>query len=291
MTDKIIRGIAREGRVRFFVTKTTELVETARKMHGTYPAASAALGRTLSVAAIMGSNLKNDDDKIMVEIRGDGPLGYILADANRKGEIRGLVSNPQTHAVNPNNGKLDVGGIIGNGSLRVTYKHNDVTTFSSQVELQTGELGEDFAYYYSQSEQIPSALSVGVLVNEDLSIESAGSILVQILPNAIEEDIVIIENLFSKLLPVSTLMKSHEANEVASSLFEDGEILDEQPLNYVCGCSREQMLGVLATLRIEELQELIEMDKGATLKCQYCDKSYSFTEEDLQKLMNQQIEG
>lgn len=286
MTDVILRGIAREGRVRFFVAKTTELVERARKIHDTYPAASAALGRTLSITAIMATNLKNDKDKLVVEIRGDGEIGYVLADARRNGEVRGLVANPHAHKVNETNGKLDVGGIVGQGSLSVTYKHEDVTTFSSQVELQTGEIAEDFAFYYAQSEQIPSALSVGVLVNEDLSIKSAGAILIQILPSATEEDIEVIESLLSKLPPVSSLMVSKEAQEVAESLFEDGEVLDSTPVNYTCSCSEDQMLSVLATLKSEELRELIELDNGAELSCQYCEKTYRFDAADLQKLID-----
>ena len=285
MTDVILRGIAREGRVRFFVAKTTDLVQEARRIHDTYPAASAALGRTLTITSIMATNQKNDDDKLVVEIRGDGELGYVLADANRNGEVRGLVANPHVHKVNESNGKLDVGGIIGEGSLRVTYKHNEVTTFSSQVELQSGEIGEDFAYYYAQSEQIPSALSVGVLVNEDLSIKSAGGILIQILPSATDEDIDVIETLLSKLPPVSALMVEKEAQEVAESLFEDGEILGSTPVKYTCKCSSEQMLSVLATLKVEELKELIELDNGAELACQYCDKTYHFSADDLNSLI------
>ena len=285
MSDLMIRGIAREGRVRFFVAKTTELVETARKMHDTYPAASAALGRTLSITTIMASNLKSDRDKLVVEIRGDGKLQYILADANRNGEVRGLVANPHVHQVNPATGKLDVGGIIGEGFLKVTYKHDDVTTFSSQVELQTGEIGDDFAYYYAQSEQIPSALSVGVLVNEDYSIKSAGAILIQILPEATEDDIVAIETLFAKLPPVSTIMIEHEAETVALGLFDDAQILEQQTINYVCGCSRDQMLSVLTTLKDEELEELISLDKGAQLKCQYCDKTYDFNDVELREII------
>lgn len=286
MTDLIYRGIAREGRVRFFVAKTTDLVERARQIHNTYPAASAALGRTLSITSIMATNQKNEDDKLLVEIRGDGEIGYILAEARSNGNIRGLVANPHVHKVNESNGKLDVGGVVGSGSLRVTYKHDDVTTFSSQVELQSGEIGDDFAYYYAQSEQIPSALSVGVLVNPDNTIMSAGGILIQILPSATEEDIEIIESLLSKLPPVSSIMVNKEAEEVAKTLFEDGEILGHNTLQYVCECSREQMLSVLTTLKTEEIEELIDLDGGAELKCQYCEKHYHFDEKDLKAIID-----
>lgn len=281
MTDLIYRGLAREGRVRFFVAKTTQLVERARTIHDTYPASSAALGRTLSITAIMATNLKNTSDKLVVEIRGDGDIGYVLADARSNGNVRGLVANPHAHKVNESNGKLDVGGVVGQGSLRVTYKHDDITTFSSQVELQSGEIGDDFAYYYAQSEQIPSALSVGVLVNSDNTIKSAGGILIQILPEATDEDIQVIENILTKLPPVSSLMVEYEAEEIANNLFEDGVVMGSNSLQYVCDCSRDQMLSVLTTLKTEEIQELIEMDNGAELKCQYCEESYHFDANDL----------
>lgn len=286
MTDQIIRGVARGGRVRFFVAKTTETVKKAQEIHQTYPATSAALGRVMSVAAIMGNGLKSDHERLVVEIKSDGDLNHVLVQANNRGEVRGLVSNPHAHAVKDNR-KLDVGGIIGTGSLRVTYKSGNEATFSSQVELQTGEIGEDFAYYYLQSEQIPSAVSVGVLVNEDLSILSAGSILIQVLPEATEEDIVAIEKVLSTLPPVSTIMIDKEALEVASHLFEDAVILETHAINYFCGCNREQMENVLRTLNKEDLEELIEKDNGATLECQYCNKSYHFDASDIGVLIRE----
>lgn len=287
MTDQIVRGLARGGRVRFFVTKTTNAVEKARVIHDTYPAASAALGRVMSVAVIMGSTLKSDNEKIVTEIKSNGVLNHILVNADNAGNVRGLVSNPYAHQVNEATGKLDVGGIVGQGSLHVTYKSGNSATFSSQVELRTGEIGEDFAYYYAQSEQIPSALSVGVLVNEDLSIMSAGGILIQVLPEATEEDIVAIETVFSQLPPVSNIMIDKEAIDVAASLFEDSVILGSQDVQYYCGCNREQMLDVLRTLSSDDLTEIIEEDKGATLKCHYCNEEYHFEENELQSIINE----
>lgn len=286
MADKIIRGIARNGNIRFFVAKTTDLVEKARELHYTYPAASAALGRLMSVSAIMALNLKGDDEKLVVEIRGDNELKHMLVDADRNGSIRSIISHPHVHQVNEATGKLDVGGIIGEGFLSVSYKLNGATTFSSQIELQTGEIGDDFAYYYAQSEQIPSALSVGVLVNEDITIKSAGAILVQVMPNATEEDIVAIEDLFARLAPVSTIMIDHEALEVATTLFDDAVILDSVDLKYHCGCNRDQMRDVLNTLNDDELQQLIDEDNGATIICQYCGKQYAFSAEELGEIIN-----
>ncbi|QIK68933.1 Hsp33 family molecular chaperone HslO [Erysipelothrix sp. HDW6C] len=287
MSDKIVRGIALGGRVRFFVTKTTETVERARQIHDTYPAASAALGRVMSVAVIMGSTLKSDEEKLVIEIKSDGELNHILVNADNRGFIRGLVSNPHVHQVNEATGKLDVGGIVGSGFLRVTHKTGDTATFSSQTELQTGEIGDDFAYYYAQSEQVPSALSVGVLVNEDLTIKSAGAILVQVLPEATEEDIVTIEKVFAELPPVSELMVNQEAIEVAANLFDETVILQTGDVQYFCGCNKTQMRDVLRTLNTEDLQALIEEDHGATLKCHYCNTEYKFKEEELVELIDE----
>lgn len=286
MSDKIVRAMALNGNVRIFVAKTTNLVQRAHELHGTYPAASAALGRTLSIGAIMGTTLKNDDEKLVIEIRGDGELGQILVNADNKGFVRGLVSNPYVHKVN-SIGKLDVGGSIGHGTLRVTHDVLDGMAFSSQVELQSGEIGDDFAYYYAQSEQIPSAVSVGVLVNEDLSIKSAGAILIQVLPSATEEDISEIEKTLAQLPPVSNLMIDQEAIEVCVNLFNDVLILETTDTQYYCGCNKEQMTDVLRTLSTDELKELIAEDQGAVLECHYCHSKYTFDEAALREIISE----
>lgn len=287
MSDQLVKGLALNGNVRVFVAKTTRLVEQARKYHDTYPVASAALGRVLSVSAILGSTLKSDDEKYVVEIRGDGELQHILANADNSGHVRGLVSQPHLHQINPVTGKLDVGGVIGNGTLSVTRESENRQSFSSQVPLQTGEIGDDFVYYFAQSEQIPSALSVGVLVNEDFSIKGAGAVWVQVLPSATEADIENIESVFAALPPVSDLMVEQEAIDVFYALFDDVKILETQDLFYFCGCNKTQMRDVLRTLSNAELQELIDKDHGATLVCHYCNSKYKFTEEDLLEMIHE----
>lgn len=287
MSDKILRGLALNGNVRVIVAKTTNMVSHVQKLHGTYPAASAALGRVLSVASVMGSLLKDEREKLVVDIRSNGELNHIVANADNRGFVRGLVSNPYVHKMNEANGKLDVGGIIGQGTLSISQEFEGNTIFNSVVPLQTGEIGEDFAYYFAQSEQIPSALSVGVLVNEDLSIKSAGVILVQVLPSATDEDIDAIEAVFSKLLPVSTLMIDNEAEDVFNSLFDDVELLHSTPIEYFCGCNKDQMYNALRTLSNEDLEEMIRDDKGAQLECHYCHSKYLFNEADLQALIDE----
>lgn len=286
MSDKIVRGLALNGNVRVLVAKTTDMVRHVQKLHGTYPAASAALGRVMSIASVMGSMLKDEREKLVIDIRSDGELNHIMVNADNRGFVRGLVSNPHVHKVNEKTGKLDVGGIIGNGTLSVSQEFEGNTIFNSQVPLQTGEIGDDFAFYFAQSEQVPSALSVGVLVNEDLSVESAGIILVQVLPSATDEDIDTIEAVFSKLKPVSTLMIDGEAEAICANLFDDVEIMQTTDIQYFCGCNKTQMRDALRTLSTEDLKEMIAEDHGAELECHYCHTKFKFKEEELQELIN-----
>lgn len=284
MSDKIVRGLAIGNNVRVFVAKTTDLVSHAQEIHQTHPAATAALGRVMSIASVMASALKDERETIKIDIRGNGPLKNILVNANNKGELRGLVGNPDAHAVNKV-GKLDVGGIIGEGTLMVSQEFAGNTIFQSQVPLQTGEMGDDFAYYFYQSEQLPSAVSVGVLVGEDGKVISAGVILIQVLPSATDSDIKIVEHVLGGLKPVSTIMSEMEAKDVALSLFADIEILSEGPVSYVCSCSHQQMRDALSTLNVSDLEEMIAEDHGAELECHYCHTKYNFTEDDLKQLI------
>ena len=285
MSDQIVRGLALGNNVRVFVGKTTQLVAQAQAIHQTHPAATAALGRVMSIASVMASGFKDERETLKIDIRGNGPLKSILVNANNKGEIRGLVGNPEAHAVN-DLGKLDVGGILGQGTLMVSNEFNGNTVFQSQVALQTGEIGDDFAYYFFQSEQLPSAVSVGVLVGEEGQVISAGVILIQVLPSATETDIKAVEHVLAGLKPVSTIMGEMEAKEVALALFADMEILSEVPVTYKCSCSLEQMRDALSTLDVKDLEEMIHEDHGAELECHYCASKYKFSQEDLQALID-----
>lgn len=285
MSDQIVRGLALGNNVRVFVGKTSQLVAQAQAIHQTHPAATAALGRVMSIASVMASGFKDERETLKIDIRGNGPLKSILVNANNKGEIRGLVGNPEAHAVN-DLGKLDVGGILGQGTLMVSNEFNGNTVFQSQVALQTGEIGDDFAYYFFQSEQLPSAVSVGVLVGEEGQVISAGVILIQVLPSATETDIKAVEHVLAGLKPVSTIMGEMEAKEVALALFADMEILSEGPVTYKCSCSLEQMRDALSTLDVKDLEEMIHEDHGAELECHYCASKYKFSQEDLQALID-----
>lgn len=286
MKDKLVKALVLSGNVRVYAAKTTQLVNDAQRYHRSYPTVSAALGRTLSVAAIMAMALKDERERLVIDIRSQGELNHILVQANASGQVKGLVSKTDIQRVNPETGKLDVGGIIGPGLLTVERYYDNKQIFSSQVPLQTGEIGDDFVYYFAQSEQIPSALSVGVLVNEDGSIASSGAIWFEVLPSASEEDILIIEDSIRNLKPVSELMRDYEPQALIEAIFDEAQILETKELEYYCGCNREQMEKVLRALPNEEIQELIDKDGGATLICHYCNKEYHFNVEDLEGIIH-----
>lgn len=284
MTDKLIRGMARDGNIRILMISSKDLVQEAKDLHDTYPTVTAALGRTMNVSLMMAHMLKNENEKLSVEIRGNNELKYLIVNADNTGHVRATLNNPHIFKVK-DNGKLDVGGIIGEGTLKVTHSLDNKILYNSVVDLQSGEIGDDFAYYFAQSEQIPSAVSVGVLVGEDLNVISSGGMIIQVLPSASEEDIVAIENIVSNLKPMSTYLKEMSVYELFNELFEDGVILSTSDVAYHCGCNREQMHQVLVTLNTTDLNDLIENDHGATLKCHYCNQEYHFNEEELKDII------
>lgn len=284
MSDKILRGLARNGNIRIMMINSKETVQVLREIHDTHPTVSAALGRTVNASLMMAHMLKNANEKLIVEIRGDGPLKHILVNADQAGFVRATVSNPHLFQVK-DNGKLDVSGIIGNGTLKVSREIDGKLVYTSLVELQSSEIAEDFAFYFAQSEQIPSAVSLGVLVGTDLNIESSGGLIIQVVPGATEEDIVAIEHVIEAMAPISTLMKDSDVETVFKGLFPEGEILEVNDIYVHCGCNRDQMLGVLTTLSSEDIQVLIDEDHGATLECTYCHTPYSFSQAELEGIL------
>ena len=275
MSDKLLRGLARGGNIRVLMISSKNLVQEARDIHDFYPTVSAAVGRTMNVSLMMAHMLKEENEKLVVEVRGDGELSLIIVNADNNGHVRTTVNNPHIQALK-DNGKLDVGGIIGEGSLKVVRERDEQVVYNSFVPLQSGEIGDDFAYYFAQSEQIPSAVSVGVLVGDDLNIIQSGGLIIQVLPSATEEDIIAMEELISNLKPMTTYLQEKDIFEIFTELFDDGIVLETKDIAYHCGCNREQMHRVLTTLSTEDLQDLIVQDNGETLECHYCHKSYHF---------------
>lgn len=284
--NQIVSALANNKNIRVMVADVTQLVQEAKSRHQTYPTATAALGRTMAMSALLAFQLKNKDEYVSVRIEGDGPLELIRVDAYQNGDIVGFVKNPQVNLINEETHKLDVGKAVGNGTLSLTRHYNLKNEFTSSIDLVTGEIAEDFAHYFVQSEQLPSAVSLGVLVNEEGNVVSAGGLLIQMLPGHDDNDIEMAEYVVSHLKPISQIL--HEGmtpSEIAMSLFEDVELVDQQETRFQCHCSRDQMFSALNTLSITDLAELIEEDKGATMECQYCNEHYHFDEAELEGMI------
>lgn len=286
MQDTLLKAIACNGHVRIYMCSTTNLVDDARKRFDLWPTASAALGRTLTVGSMMGSMLKSDKEQLTIRINGGGPIGTVLVDAYSDGHVRGFVSEPHVHYQYNDTGKLAVGIAVGKeGYLQVIKDLGMKENWEGTVALQSGEIGDDFAYYFTVSEQTPSAVSLGVLVDTDNSIISAGGMIIQIMPDATEEDIVKTEQLVAGLKPMSTLIQENEnIEDIMMSLYDDVKILSSQPVEFRCHCSEATMKRALTTLPKEERMKMIEEDHGCEITCNFCNEQYHFSEQQLREL-------
>lgn len=292
MKDQLIKAMACGSRVRIFACNTTNLINYAQKQHDLWPTASATLGRVLSVASMMGANLKSDKEKLSIIIQGGGPIGTVMADAYYGGNVRGFVAEPHVHYQYNDSGKLAVGIAVGKeGYLHVRKDMGMKEDFEGTVALQSGEIGEDFAYYFAISEQTPSVVSVGVLVDSDNSVLASGGLLIQMMPDATEEDIKTTETVVSKLDAISHLLHSGNTLEsIVLSLYDDVNILDSLDIAFTCDCSREKVENALNLLKIEDLQEMIEEDHGCETCCQFCQSVYAFSEAELQEIVDRKKE-
>jgi molecular chaperone Hsp33 len=281
--DTLVKAMTKNGAIRIMVVNSTQTVAEAALRHNTLPTASAALGRTLSATAMLGAMLKDTGESVTVQINGKGPLGTILCEANTFGELRGFVSNPEVLLINETTNKLDVGRAVGkDGALRVIRNTHMKADFTGTVELQSGEIGDDFAYYFTVSEQTPSAVSLGVLVGKENEILAAGGLLIQLMPSASETDILMTEDVVKHLRPISEMI--HEGmtpDEIALALFDEVEIMGVQTIQFKCSCSKERLHDALSTIDKDELELMINEDKGAEITCHFCNTSYNFSEEDL----------
>ncbi len=286
MKDYLVRGIVKEHHCRVFACQTTELLEVARQKHGLWPTASAALGRLMSVTLMMGAMNKNNE-KLTVTVNGGGPIGTMLATTNSDGKIKAFVSNPEVHYTYNDTGKLAVGVAVGReGTLQVIKDMGLKDPFCGSVELQSGEIGDDFSYYFMVSEQVPSVVSVGVLVNDTNEILSSGGFIIQLLPDHTEEDIEYIENIMKDFKPVSTLIHEGKTPEqIIEMIFDDVEFLETQDLFFECDCSKEKLSQALITVGHDELQTMIEEDHGCEMTCHFCNTQYQFNEDELKDLM------
>lgn len=282
MRDYLVKAYAFSGTVRIYAANTSALVEEARLIHDTWPAATAALGRTLTASVIMGAMYKGDQT-LSIQIDGNGPIGKIIAITNANGEVRGMVSNPHVH-MSTHSGKLDVGRVVGkDGFIHVTKDLKIRDMFTSSAELQTGEIGDDFTYYFAKSEQIPSAVGLGVLVNDDGSVKASGGFIVQAMPGAKKETIAAIETNIGLMKPISELIQSGLSPEMIVQEITKGEheFVEMMEVKYACDCSRERFSKGLISLGNQELQEMIDLNQPIETVCQFCGKKYHFDIPDL----------
>ena len=287
MEDYLVKALAFNGQVRAYAVRSTKLVGEAQRRHYTWPTASAALGRAMTATVMMGAMLTGDD-KLTVKIEGDGPLGHILVDGNAKGEVRGYVLNPQTHFDLNEHGKLDVRRAVGTtGTLTVVKDIGMRDFFTGQVPIVSGELGEDFTYYFSSSEQVPSSVGVGVLVNPDNSILAAGGFIIQLMPGTDDETITKIENHLKAMPPISKqIEKGLTPEELLEEILGDEPIkfLETMPVSFTCTCSKERFGDAIISLGADEIQDMIETDGQAEAQCHFCNEKFVFTKDELEEL-------
>ena len=288
--DKLIRGNSTDGSIRVFTAITTDTVNEAHRIHQTSATTSAALGRLLTAGAILGAQLKSEKDSLTLQINGDGPLGMMTVVANSNSEVRGYVENPTADLPTNSRGKLDVSGVIGKGFLSVIRDLDLKEPYIGRTPLISGEIAEDLTYYYAKSEQIPTAIALGVLVDTDLSIKAAGGYMIQLMPEATEETADKLTNIIEALPPVTDMIVNGMSAEDMAFAVTDGfdmllELNAPSP-QYKCNCSRERMERALISLGKKEIYDIIEEQGEAEMTCRFCDNVYTFSKDELTELMN-----
>lgn len=287
--DYMVRATAAGAQIRAFAVTSRELAESARAAHNTSPVVTAALGRLMTGALMMGGMLKGEKDILTLQIRGDGPVHGLTATADAAGHVKGYADNPSAMMPPNSAGKLDVGGVIGAGVLHVMKDMGLKEPYASTVSLQTGEIGDDLTYYFAASEQVPSVVALGVLMNRDNTVRQAGGFIVQLMPFTSEEVISRLEEKLAKITSVTELLEEGKTPEeiLESVLGEFGlEITDRMPVCFRCDCSRERVEKVLLSLGKKEMQELVDEGKDVELHCHFCNKRYTFPVEEVKRLMN-----
>ncbi|MBQ1491321.1 MAG: Hsp33 family molecular chaperone HslO [Blautia sp.] len=288
MEDLILRGVAAREQLRFFSAVTTNLVEEARGRHNTSPVATAALGRLLTGGAMMGIMMKGEKDLLTLQVVGDGPLGKVTVTADSKGRVKGYVDNPLVLIPAKPNGKLDVSGAVGAGYLNVIKDLGLKEPYSGQVDLVSGEIAQDLTYYFAASEQVPSAVGLGVLLSKENVVQEAGGFIVQVMPYAEEEVIARLEENVAKVTSVTKLLEEgHTAKSLAQVILDgfDMEINEEVEPAFYCNCSKERVEKALISIGEKELSSLVEEGKPAELNCHFCNTNYLFSPEELKGLL------
>lgn len=286
-TDIALRALSQNGHIRALACVTTNVVNDLQRRHNSWPVATAALGRTTSIAAMMGLLLKGPE-RLTIQIKGDGPLGTILVDADSTGHVRGYVENPHVHLPSNSLGKLDVGGGVGQGLLYVMRDMGMKDVYRGSAELQSGEVADDFTYYFAVSEQTPSAVGAGVLVDTDNSVIVSGGFIVQLLPDHTDEDIAALEEHVTKLKSVTDFLHTGAtAEDMLKVLVPDMHVLESQPLEFRCTCSKERMAAGIKSLGAAEIRSLIDEHGDAEVVCHFCNAKYDFSVAELESLLQE----
>ena len=288
MNDYMIRATAADGQIRAFAATTKEMVETAKNAHNTSPIATAALGRLMTAAAMMGSDLKGEGELLTLRIEGDGPIGGLLVTADGKGDVKGYAFNPDVMLPPNAQGKLDVGGSLGLGVLSVIKDIGLKEPYVGQTQLITGEIAEDLTYYFATSEQVPSSVALGVLMNKDNTVRQAGGFIIQLLPGASDE---IIDRLEAKLSGISSITSLLDAGKTPEEILTDIlgefglEILKKMPVQFHCDCEHSRVEKAIISIGRKEIQDMIDEGKEIEVNCQFCNKHYKFSVDELGEML------
>lgn len=286
--DYLVRALGANKQIRAFAVNTTGIVEHARKIHNNSPIATAALGRLMSAGLMMGQMLKSKEDKLTLQILCDGPLKHVIVTSNMEGTVRGYVSNPSVIIQEPNaQGHLDVGKAIGNGCLTIIRDMGLKEPYVSSIDLCSSEIAEDLTYYFAHSEQVPSSVGLGVLLNHDNTVQVAGGFILQLMPFTKKEVIDHLEENLKKFTTVTDVLRTGKTIEEMLAILFDGfdlEITDRMPVSWKCNCSYERGKEVLSTLKKEDLDAMIEEGKEVEVNCDFCGSHYRYTIEDLKEI-------
>lgn len=283
--DIALRAISANGFVRAMACTTTNLTNELQRRHTTWPVATAALGRTAAVGAMMGLMLKGRE-RLTIQVKGDGPLGSVLVDADSEGHVRGYVKNPHVHLPSNAQGKIDVGGGVGAGLVYVMRDLGLKDVYRGSSEIQTGEIADDFTYYFAISEQTPSSVGAGVLVDTDNRVIVSGGFIVQLLPGYDESDVETLEQRIGQLKSVTDILKTGaDAHELLKMVLPDAQVLEERELHFQCNCSHERMKALLKNLGDAEIRSLIEDQGEAEVVCHFCNEKYHLDKAELESLL------
>lgn len=288
--DHVVRATAANGTIRAFAVYSRGLVEDARRMHELSRTATAALGRTLTAAVMMGTMMKGDKDALSIVFNGDGSLGNITVTAKSDGSVKGYVGNPQASLPSKVGEKLRVGEVVGKGTLRIIYDLAMREPYSGVVEIQSGEIADDIAYYLTSSDQIPSAVSLGVLLNEDSTVREAGGFIVQLMDGATDETAALLEERVAALPSMTTMLTEGETPE---SILErllgdmDLQVLEDKPVEFRCDCTRERTLKLLSLVSADELQDMVDEGENVEMVCAFCNSKYQYSPDEIAALIEE----